>query len=80
MKVYRGNVEKWTSLDHNLGEEVIAKFEKDLKSYHEPQYYEDRFQTLKRRAERLSDFPEEEQKDTIPLPERTRYVDNGERV
>ena len=78
-KVYRGNLKKWTSLDHNLGEETIEKFQKDLKSYSEPQFYEDRFQTMKRREKALEGL-EEEQSEFVELPYRTRYVDGGQRV
>ena len=77
-KVYKGNPELWTPLDKVIPEEEHKKIKDALRDYVEPNYFENKYQTRRRREAMIK--PLEPETDYIKLPRMTQYVDEGKKL
>ena len=74
-KVYRGDPQIWTPLDHSIPQEQHERVETALRDFTNPVIYEKKYGTREKRRARLPE--EKEQSEYVALPRRTEYVDEG---
>ena len=72
-KIYRGNPDLWTPVDHSIPQDQHDKIRQAMRDYDRPVVYEEKFGTLRRRNAGLP--KREQQKDYVDLPRRTNYED-----
>ena len=77
-KVYKGKTELWTPLDKEIPEDQHLRIAEALRDYVEPNHYEQKYQTRKRRQKVIK--PLEPEEDYISLPRMTQYVNGGEKM
>jgi hypothetical protein len=77
-KVYRGDPQIWTPLDHTLPQEEHDKIHHFIRDYTTPLVYEEKYGTRRRREESLP--KRERPSEYVSLPRKTQYVDDGEKI
>ena len=77
-KVYKGKPELWTPLDKEIPEDQHLRIKEAMRDYVEPNHYEQKYQTRKRRDRVIK--PKEPETDYLNLPYSTNYLDEGEKL